>query len=67
MTHKQLQYNQRVMAWLRKHMPYHADELNSRGTHRGWWDQIRYFHITGKTVEQCGRSIGEIHLYDGVK
>ena len=61
-----IDYNRRVMAWLRKHAPYHAEELNSRGTDRGWWDQVNYFRVTYKTAEQAGRSIAEIRLNDRV-
>jgi hypothetical protein len=60
-------YNRKVLNWLRKHAPYHADELNARGQERGWWDQVNYFRIIRKTVAEAGQSIREIHLYDGIK
>jgi hypothetical protein len=52
-------YNQKVLEWLRKHSPAHADELKAHGGDRGWWDQINYFRVKYRSVEQCGKSIVE--------
>ena len=60
-------YNQQVMAWLKTNCPDHAEELNQHGTARGWWFQVNYLRIKGKTVPECGQSISEIRLYNAMK
>ena len=54
-------YNRRVLDYLRTHSPAHADELNARGTARGWWDQVNYFRVMYKPVEACARVYATCH------
>ncbi len=61
-TNAKADYCKRVQHYLDKSAPGHGRELREHGIGRGWWQQIEYFHVQGKSVPEAARLIAEIKL-----
>jgi hypothetical protein len=58
-------YNRQVLAALRLLSPAHAEELNSRGTARGWWVLCDFYRTSRRSPLEAAREIAEEDLVEG--
>jgi hypothetical protein len=55
-------YNRAVLEALRRLSPAHAEELNSRGTARGWWCLCDFYRTSRRSPAEAAREIAKAPL-----